>query len=244
MSEVPLEGGPSPSQPPTPDRTARWGIADAAAGFVVALVISVVVANVWVGATGERDVTLGLTVVTLLAQWTGLVGAVLLASRRKGTGDLDADFGLRVEGRDLGPGIVAGVLSQLVLIPLLYLPFDLLGADLDVSEKARETTDLGQGSGLFVLAIFIVIGAPVVEELFFRGLLQRAVDRRYGARWAVGVSSVAFGITHFQPVQLLGLVAFGMVLAVLAQRAGRLGPALIAHVAFNATSVAALVATR
>lgn len=238
----PWAGG-SPWPPPGPDRP-RWGIADAAAGFTVALVFSVVVANAWVAVTGDDDVTLGLTIVTLVAQWTGLVGAVVIASRRKGSGDLAADFGLRVERRDLAPGIAAGVVSQLVLIPLLYLPFDLLGADLDVSEKARETTDLGQGAGLALLGLFIVVGAPLVEELFFRGLLQRAVDRRYGPRWAVGVSSVAFGLTHFQPVQLLGLVAFGVVLAVLAQRAGRLGPALVAHVAFNATSVVALVAVR
>ena len=238
-----MAGEPPPWPSPAPDRP-RWSIADAAAGFVVALVISVVAANIWVLATGERDVTLGLTIVTLIAQWTGLIGAVVLASRRKGSGDVAADFGLRVEGRDIGPGIVAGVVSQLVLIPLLYLPFDLLGADLDVSEKARETTDLGRGAGLAVLALFIVVGAPLVEELFFRGLLQRAVDRTHGPRWAIAVSAVAFGITHFQPVQLLGLVAFGVVLAVLAQRAGRLGPALVAHVAFNATSVIALVATR
>ena len=238
----PVVGEPS-SSPPAPEPP-RWGVADAAAGFAVAFVVSILVGSVWVAVTGDDDVTLGLTVVTLLGQWTGLVGAVVLVSRRKGTGNLRSDFGLRVERRDIGLGLAAGVLSQLVLIPLLYLPLDLLGADLDVSEKARETTDLGRGPGLALLALCIVVGAPLVEELFFRGLLQRAVDRRYGPAWAVGVSAVAFGVTHFQPVQLLGLTAFGVVLAVLTQRAGRLGPALVAHIAFNATSVAALVATR
>lgn len=239
----PVVGGPAPAPPPVPDGP-RWGVADAAVGFFVAFVISVVLGAVWVTATGDEEVSLGLTVVSLVGQWTGLVGAVVLASRRKGSGDLGADFGLRVEARDIGPGIVAGILSQLVLIPLLYLPLDLLGADLDVSEKAREVTDLGSGAGLALLAVCIVIGAPLVEELFFRGLLQRSVENRYGPRWAIAVSAVAFGITHFQPVQLLGLIAFGVVLAVLTQRAGRLGPALVAHVVFNATTVAVLVASR
>ena len=242
MTDRPVVGDPPPP-PPVPDQP-RWGVGDAAAGFGVALVISVLAANVWALATGEDDVTLGVTLVALLGQWTGLVGAVLLASRRKGSGDLRTDFGFHVERKDVGVGLLAGVLCQLVLVPLLYLPLDLLGADLDVSEKARKTTDLGQGPGLALLALFIVVGAPLVEELFFRGLLQRAVGRRHGPHWAVAVSAVAFGLTHFQPVQLLGLVAFGVVLAVLAQRAGRLGPALVAHVAFNATSVVALVATR
>ena len=243
VSEHPVTDGPPP-WPPPPRGEPRWGIADAAAGFTVALVVAIFAGNIWVVVTGDRGRSLGLTLVTLVAQWTILVGALVLVSRSKGSGDVAADFGLRVEGRDVGVGIVAGVVSQLVLIPLLYLPFELLGADFDVSEEARQTTDQGQGAGLLLLALFIVIGAPIVEELFFRGLLQRAVDRRYGPRWAVAVSSIAFGITHFQPVQLLGLVAFGVVLAVLAQRARRLGPALVAHVAFNATSVVALVATR
>ena len=217
---------------------------DAVRGFLVAVVLSVVVGSVWLAASGDDEVTLGLTVVTLVAQWTGLVGAVVLASRRKGSGDLGEDFGFRIERGDIGPGIVAGLASQLLLIPLLYLPLHLLGADLDVSEKAREVTGLGTGGGLVLLAACIVVGAPIAEELFFRGLLLRSVHRRHGPRWAVAVSSVAFGITHFQPVQLLGLIAFGVVLAILTQRSGRLGPALVAHMVFNATTVGLLVATR
>ena len=242
MPDQPGVGAPPPP-PPAPEQP-RWGVTDAVVGFVFAFVLSIVLGAVWVGVTGDDRITLGLTVVTLIGQWTGLVGAVVLVSRRKGTGSLRTDFGLQIERRDIGRGIAAGVLCQLAMIPLLYLPIELLGYDLDVSEKARETTDLGRGAGLFLLAACIVIGAPIVEELFFRGLFQRAVVARHGPRWGIAASAVLFGITHFQPVQLLGLVAFGVVLAVLTERAGRLGPALVAHIAFNATSVAALVATR
>lgn len=243
MTDPPVVGEPSPAPSPAPPPP-RWGVGDAVAGFLAAFVISLTAGMVWVAATGEDDITLGLTVVTLVGQWTGLVGAVVLASRRKGAGDLGEDFGLGIERADIGVGLAAGVASQLVMIPLLYLPIQLLGGDLDVSEKAREVTDLGSGAGLALLAVCIVVGAPIAEELFFRGLLLRSVERRHGPRWAVGASAVAFGLTHFQPVQLLGLVAFGVVLGVLTRRAGRLGPALVAHMAFNATTVALLVATR
>lgn len=243
MTDRPAVGEPPPAASAAPEPP-RWGMGDAVGGFLAAFVISISLGGVWLVATGEDDVSLGLTVVTLVGQWIGLVGAAVLASRRKGSGHLGTDFGLRIERGDIGVGLVAGVLSQLVVIPLLYLPIQLLGADLDVSEKAREVTDLGSGPGLALLAMCIVLGAPIAEELFFRGLLQRSVERRNGPRWAIAVSAVAFGITHFQPVQLLGLVAFGVVLGVLTHRAGRLGPALVAHVAFNATTVAVLVATR
>lgn len=222
----------------------RWGLGDAAAGFAAAFFLSVVFGSVYAAVTGERDVTLGLTIASLLGQWTGLVGSALLVSRRKGSGNLAADFGFRIRGRDVGIGAVAGVLSQLVLVPLLYLPLDLLGHDLDVSEEARDVLDRASGPGLALLALFVVIGAPVAEELFFRGLLLRTAERRFGGAWAVVVSAVVFGLTHFQALQLPGLVAFGVVLGVLTRRAGRLGPALVAHVAFNATTVGWLVVSR
>lgn len=243
MTDRPVVGEPAPPPAPQPDRP-RWGLGDAVAGFFAGFLLSVLAGSIWVAATGDDEVTLALTTVTLIGQWVGMGGAVALACRHRGSRSLVTDFGLRVEARDIAPGVAAGVMSQLVLIPLLYLPFHLLGFDLDVSEKAREVTDLGRGPGIALLAVCIVLGAPLVEELFFRGLLLRSVARRLGPRWAVAVSALAFGTAHFQPVQFLGLTAFGVVLGVLAQRAGRLGPALVAHMAFNATTVVVLVATR
>lgn len=243
MTDPPVVG--EPGRPPAPGPVrARWGLGDAAAGFLAGFFLSVVCGSLWVAATGNDKVTLGLTTVTLLGQWAGMGGAVAVACTRKGSGSLTADFGLRIEARDVAPGLAAGVLSQLVLVPLLYLPLHLLGFRMDVSEKARGVTDLGRGAGIALLAALIVIGAPFAEELFFRGLLLRSVARRLGPRWALVISAVVFGGAHFQPVQLLGLTAFGGVLGVLAQRAGRLGPSLVAHMAFNATTVIVLLATR
>jgi membrane protease YdiL (CAAX protease family) len=52
-----------------------------------------------------------------------------------------------------------------------------------------------------------------------------------------------FGVTHFQLLQFPALVAFGAVLGFLALRTGRLGPSIVAHMAFNAVTVTALVLT-
>ena len=236
-------GKPAPLPEKLPEEP-RWGMGDAVAGFLAGVFLSVLFISIWVAVSGSDRTTLGLFTAGIAGNWLGLGGAIALASRRKGTGSLAVDFGLRIEARDIGPGLAAGVLSQLVLIPLLYVPVHLLFPDVDVAEKAKEVTDLAKGGGIALIAVCIVIGAPLVEELFFRGLLQRSAARRLGPRWAIAISAVTFGLAHFQPVQLLGLVAFGMVLGVLAQRSGRLGPSLVAHMAFNATTVVILVATR
>jgi membrane protease YdiL (CAAX protease family) len=38
---------------------------------------------------------------------------------------------------------------------------------------------------------------------------------------------------HFEPLELLALSGFGMVLSALAIRTGRLGPGFVAHAVFN-----------
>jgi membrane protease YdiL (CAAX protease family) len=45
------------------------------------------------------------------------------------------------------------------------------------------------------LAIFAVIA--VLEETYFRGLLQNLLERRIGSRWALLVTAPIFGLSHF-----------------------------------------------
>jgi len=235
-------------EPATEDRSGTesgvgWGLGEAIAGYLGAFVLLNLVAGIWYGATGQEEPTLGSIVATLVALWAGLVGAAVLTSRLKGSGSLRKDYGLRVERRDILPGLAAGVACQF-LLTLLYVPFTWLNPDLDVSGEAKRLIDPVQGPGLALLGVFLVVGAPLVEELFFRGMLQRALGRRFGPVWAVAVSSLIFGLTHYQPVQLLGLVAFGVVLGTMALRTGRLGLGIVTHGAFNATTVILLAVVR
>ena len=212
----------------------RWGLGDAAVGYVVGFVLANVATGLWVAVSSAEagDRTFGLTVAGVAGLWTGFLGAVLLASRRKGSGSLAHDFGFRLGPGDLRIGLVAGPATQIVVV-LLYL---VLG--LEAGEENEQLVESTRGLGLVVLYLVLAVGAPVVEELFFRGLLQRSLVRRYGPGPGIGVTAVLFGLTHFDLAVLPGITLFGVVLGVLAHRHGRLGPAIAAHVAFNAIAVA------
>ena len=99
-----------------------------------------------------------------------------------------------------------------------------------------------------MLAVVVIVGAPIVEELFFRGLVLRSLQRRFGDAWSVIASAGVFGLAHLSTsgaaLQLPALVALGLILAVLALRTGRLGPGIFAHGAFNAVTVVALALRR
>ena len=138
------------------------------------------------GGADDPDPPLWLTAVLQVPFWVVLVGGTVFFSRRKGTGDLRVDMGLRAERRDAVVGLPIGAVTQLVLVPLLYVPiFWIFDVDPDeLSDAARELTDRATGAGVVVLVLLVVIGAPIVEELFFRGFLMGALDRAFGTGWA------------------------------------------------------------
>ena len=177
------------------------------------------------------------------ALWIGLAGGPIVLSRRFGRGSLAQDYGWTLRGRSIAPALGAGLLTQLVIIPILYIPIFWLVGDADLSEDARALTDrAANGLDVAVLVLVVVIGAPLVEELFFRGLLWEALrERGLSTGPAVAVTSVLFGVAHFQLLQLPALVAFGAVAAVLRARTGGLTAPIAAHVMFNAITVAQLL---
>jgi hypothetical protein len=96
---------------------------------------------------------------------------------------------------------------------------------------------------MLVLAAVVVLGAPFVEELMFRGLLQRAVLRRVPSARVASVLVVVlvaawFALIHFRPVEYPGLFLFGLVLGGCALATRRIGMSIAAHLAFNATGLA------
>lgn len=214
-------------------------MADAVIGFLLAIVASSTAAAVWLSAAGTTELSNLGALAAQLGLWGGLLGAPLVASYRRGRRDLAADFGLRAERRD-GWAVAIGAICQLVAFPLLYLALQAVFGDLDVGRPARELADRASGWEYLVLALLVSFAAPVIEELFYRGLVLRAVARRRGPRLAVLVSSAWFGASHLQVIQFPALFLLGVVLATLTVRTGRLGPAIAAHVAFNSITMVLL----
>lgn len=242
------------ASPPTHETThpLRWGLGDVVLGFLIGLTASQVVLAVILGVTHRTvdqidDLPLSLVAVAQLGLWVGLLGVPLISTVRKGNG-LVVDLHLRARLGDLWRGGVTGVVLQLVAIPLLYWPLlDLLhkrASDLD--GPARGLTDRADDVlGVVLLVLIVGIGAPIVEEIFYRGLFQRALLKR-GLRpaAAIGVSAMVFGASHGELLQLPALVLFGVVAGVLAYRSDRLGPAIAAHVTFNMVTVVGLLAVK
>jgi membrane protease YdiL (CAAX protease family) len=236
-----------------PEDAAQWGLREAALAFVAGEVLSLITGSIAQAVVNYqpgkgKPIPLAVTISALVGLWAGLGGGVVYAARSRGSGSVVQDFGMRIAGWwDVGVGVGAGLVSQYILIPALYFPFEQIDSSLRhrLQTPAKQDTAAAHGAWqITLLFLFLSIGAPIIEELFFRGLLLRSLDRRFGPAIAVGGSAVIFGVAHFQLLQLPALILFGLVLGLLAQRTGRLGPGIVAHATFNAVTVISLTLNR
>ena len=85
-------------------------------------------------------------------------------------------------------------------------------------------------------AFAVVVAAPIVEELVFRGA-GFTLFAEYGERLAVVVTGVAFGLAHGLLEGLPIITAFGLGLGYLRARTGSLYPCVLLHAIFNALAL-------
>jgi membrane protease YdiL (CAAX protease family) len=168
-------------------------------------------------------------------------------SLRYGTGDPARDFGLSWKPSDIWRGLLAFFLAR-VLQVVVMLPW---AGNLDRLRRLTEGIERVSLSTFVIFAIVAIVGAPILEELVFRGIVQRALADRYGYGWAIPVQALLFGLYHVTPglggtnvPYVAGLSAAGLVLGWAAWKWQRLGPSSTAHFFVNATSTAILFGSR
>lgn len=186
---------------------------------------------------------LPLWAVTLLQLplWISLLAAVWIAAGRRVDGMVDR-LGFTARRGDVPSGLFLGVVAQLVFVPLLYTVIFWFVGEQDVSSSARSLTDRADSIvGVALLFVGVGLVAPVVEELFFRGLAQATFERSVGRRAGLLAGAMLFAVVHFQALQFPALLLFGLIAGGLFQRQGRLGGAIWTHVGFNLTTLVVLL---
>ena len=168
-------------------------------------------------------------------------------SRRYGSGDPTRDFGLSWKPSDMWRGLLVFFLSR-VLQVIAMLPW---AGHLDRLRRFTEGIEHVSLATFVIFSIAAVVGAPILEELVFRGIVQRSLTDRYGAGWAIPLQAMLFGLYHVTPglggtnvPYVAGLSAAGFVLGWAAWKWQRLGPGSTAHFFVNATSAAILFGSR
>lgn len=92
-------------------------------------------------------------------------------------------------------------------------------------------------SSVFSQILVAVILGPVTEELLFRGIVYKRVERSYGFWPALIVSSILFGVMHGNLSQFLYAAMLGILFAYVYHISGSLLLSVVMHVVANATSL-------
>ncbi len=166
-----------------------------------------------------------------------LLGALLPLRRRGGLSR--EDLGLRTAPAARSFGLVVLGFLAYMLVAALWI------AIVRPHGAAGQLANVGHAStfhaGLAVLGV--AVSAPVVEEVFFRGLLYRSLRNRMAILPAALLAGALFGLVHITgyPLDTLPVkAAFGVIACLLYERTGSLLPGIALHwfVDASATDVA------
>lgn len=100
-------------------------------------------------------------------------------------------------------------------------------------EEYGKAMRLSTETGL-IPALAVVAGAPLAEELVFRGVIQSRLERAMPVWIAIVLQAVLFGFIHGTPVQIGYAFLMGLLFGYICYRTGSILPTIAAHAAFNA----------
>ncbi len=217
----------------------RWGIPDAIIPLLGFVLISIAVAVVG----GLLSLPLPwLLIAGITLPWLALAGWPLLTTAWQGNGPV-VDLGLRLTWRDAGWGVIGGVAALVaggaIALILQAVVGEFSSAAADVGEELRAE---GPRFAVVIFALCVAIGAPIAEEIAFRGMAYNALAKRgLGTVWVIAITTVAFSLFHLEPVRAPILLASGLVLGILRWRTRSLGAPIVAHAVNNLPGAAFLL---
>ena len=225
---------------------AVWTFWDAAGLFLAGLVGSLAAISLGIVFNGGEELTqIPLLLTSSIGQAVVTLGLLAYMSRSRGAGSWDLDFGLRFEQSDWR-GLFYGIGLQLVVTLLVTLPLlVLMGVDdppeQDVAEIVGSASSL---VGRLAVALVVVVVAPLIEELLFRGVILSRLRRGFGPAASIAVSAALFSVFHLidPDTRFLvpGLFVIGVVLGIQALRTDRIGLAITTHAGVNLLAVVGL----
>jgi membrane protease YdiL (CAAX protease family) len=123
---------------------------------------------------------------------------------------------------------------------VLSFLLQLLASRLPIPKNLPIDTFFRTSAEAWVLSIFSITLAPLMEELFFRGFLYPVLERGVGVTAAIFITAFAFALMHGQqltyswgPVLVIFLV--GVVLTMIRAHKNSVAAGVVVHVAYNGT---------
>lgn len=129
------------------------------------------------------------------------------------------------------PVIVSIVI--VLMMPVLTDPVTVILPMSDYWKKAF--ADMNDGTLLSMLTV--VVAAPILEELFFRGIILNGLLKNYFPQRAIVISAAIFGLVHLNPWQAIPAFLGGLIMGWMYWKTNSIIPGMILHFVNNLFSV-------
>lgn len=126
--------------------------------------------------------------------------------------------------------VLLAVVALIVATSVIIVVLSKLAPSLDLAQDQEIVFTQAKAVGEIALAfVALVVIAPIVEEIVFRGFMLPTFAKKFGWRPAVLMTSLLFGLVHWQ--LNVGIITFimGLLLAWLYKKTGSLWPAILFH---------------
>lgn len=192
------------------------------------------------GDVDQTNIPIWATAVAVTAMWSVFLFAVPRFLPFEDQSDRRT-FNHWISVRDVVIGVPLGFACQYILMnvvnwPLMKLFPDSFSFD-EISQRATDLTNTAPGAWVIVLILVVVVGAPIVEEIVYRGAVQTHLQKTAGTGVALIGTAVLFAAIHMSLIEFPGLFAFALVLGYSRLRSDTLGLPIVTHMAFNAAGL-------
>ncbi len=134
------------------------------------------------------------------------------------------------------------ILAYLFLFCLEYYSYSAwlehyFGKDAQLQETVKTYQESNAVAIRVMIAISAILVAPVAEEIVFRGYIYTATKRFSSRLFATLLSSLLFGVVHFNVTALIPLIFLAIILALSYELSGSLWAPISIHALFNASQI-------
>ena len=124
-----------------------------------------------------------------------------------------------------------------MMVDWLQSGIEALGIDYDLTSGFSDASEVIYSGGIVLTLLTTCVGAPLVEETLFRGLVYKRLRGIMSATPAMIISSVLFGIIHGNIVQFIYATLVGFICAYVYEKFKSISAPIIVHASANIFSV-------
>lgn len=132
------------------------------------------------------------------------------------------------------------VSAYLAIVPLMLIwraVLEVFNFEYDFQLPVLLVQEGGSPWEIALMSVLVVVGAPIGEELVYRGALYRYLHRRLSPSYSIALASALFALMHFNLYSFVPLFVLSVGLCLVYRITGNLVSSIVMHGCFNAMNL-------